>query len=125
MEKTNSKILTLSFALTGAIIGLTVHLLIKAFSGAFGTVARAAENDLVKHGLPVVTGLGLFLFLQFSPKVLAWAEEVVVEVRKVVFPTRKETTGMTIVVLIFVFISSLIVTVFDFGSAWFINGIIK
>ena len=125
MDKANSKILTLSFAIAGGIIGLTVHLLIKAFSGAFGVVARAAENDLVRHGLPVVSGLGLFLFMQFSPRILAWGEEVVSEVRKVVFPSRKDTTGMTIVVLIFVFISSVIVTVFDFGSAWFINGIIK
>lgn len=125
MEKSNSKILTLSFAIASGIIGLTIHLLIKAFSGAFGVVARAAEHDAVKHGLPVVTGLGLFLYLQFSPKILAWGEEVVSEVRKVVFPTRKDTTGMTIVVLIFVFVSSVIVTVFDFGSAWFINGIIK
>jgi len=125
MEKANSKILTLSFALTGVIVGLTVHLLIKAFAGAFGVVARAAEHDLVRHGLPVVFGLGLFLYMQFTPRILAWGEEVVSEVRKVVFPTRKETTGMTIIVLIFVFVSSVIVTVFDFGSAWFINGIIK
>ncbi len=125
MEKTNSKILTLSFAIASGILGLTVHLLIKAFSGAFGVVARAAEHDLVKHGLPIAIGFGLFLFLQFSPKILTWGEEVVSEVKKVVFPSRKDTTGMTVVVLIFVFISSIIVTVFDFGSAWFINGIIK
>ncbi len=72
MEKTNSKILTLSFAVAGALIGLTIHLLIKAFAGAFGVVARAADSDMVRHGLPVVIGLAVFAVLQFNPRVLSW-----------------------------------------------------
>lgn len=125
MEKTNSKILTLSFATLALIIGFTLSLLLKAFAGAFGIVARATDSDLVRHGLPVLTGLALFAYLQFSPKVLTWADEVVTEVRKVVFPSRKDTTGMTMVVILFVIISTIIVTFFDFFSSYFINAIIK
>jgi len=125
MDKANSKILTLSFATLSLIIAFTLSLLIKAFAGAFGIVARAADSDLVRHGLPVVTGLALFAYLQFSPKVLTWGDEVVTEVRKVVFPSRKDTTGMTLVVIIFVLISSVIVTFFDFFSSYFINSVIK
>lgn len=125
MDKTNSKILTVSFATLALIVGFTISLLIKAFAGAFGVVARATDSDIVRHGLPVFIGLALFAYLQFNPKVMAWAEEVVSEVRKVVFPSRKDTTGMTIVVIIFVIISSVIVTFFDFFSSHFINLIIK
>jgi preprotein translocase subunit SecE len=125
MEKTNSKILTLSFATLALIIGFTLSLLLKAFAGAFGIVARATDSDLVRHGLPVLTGLALFAYLQFSPKVLTWADEVVTEVRKVVFPSRKDTTGMTMVVILFVIVSTIIVTFFDFFSSYFINAIIK
>lgn len=125
MDKANSKILTLSFALAAALVGFTVHLLIKIFAGAFGVVARAADTDIIRHGLPVATGLILFALLQFNPKVLAWGEEVVTEVRKIVFPSRKDTTAMTIVVIIMVFISSIIISFFDFISSYIINTLIS
>lgn len=125
MDKANSKILTLTFALAGALVGFTVHLLIKIFAGAFGVVARAADTDIVRHGFPVFTGILVFAVLQFSPKILAWGEEVVSEVRKVAFPSRKDTTAMTIVVVVMVLISSVIISVFDVLSAFFINNVIK
>jgi preprotein translocase subunit SecE len=116
MENTNSKILTLSFAIAGAISGLTLHLLIKSFSAAFGIVARLTDSDAVRHGLPVVTGLLIFAVLQFNPKVVVWGEEVVTEIRKVVWPSRKDTTAMTIVVLVMVAISSALISAFDVTS---------
>ena len=125
MDKTNSKILTLSFALASALIGFTFHLLIKVLAGAVGFVARAADGDLVRHGLPVATAIALFAALQFNPKVLAWGEEVVGEIRKVVWPSRKDTTAMTIVVIIMVAISSVIITVFDLLSNRLINLLMK
>ncbi len=125
MDKANSKILTLSFALAAALIGFTVHLLLKIFAGAFGVVARATDSDLVRHGLPVTTALVLFAILQFNPKVLTWGEEVVSEIRKVVFPSRKDTTAMTIVVVVMVLISSVIISTFDVLSAYFINNVIR
>lgn len=116
MENSNSKIITVCFALGGGIAGVVTHLLIKAFSSAFGIVARFADTDLVRHGLPVVVGLGLFAALQLNPKVKAWADEVIIEVKKVVWPSRKDTTAMTIVVLIMVAISSVIISTFDMAS---------
>ena len=114
MDKTNQKILFVSFAAAGILLGATVHLLLKAFAGAFGVVARLSSSDLVRHGFPVLTGLLVFLLLQLNPKVRAWGDEVIVEIRKVVWPSRKDTTAMTIVVCVMVVISSLIVTSFDF-----------
>lgn len=116
MDNTNSKIITLSFAILAAILGFTLSLLIKAFSGAFGIVARLTDTDMVRHGLPVVFGLVVFALLQFNPRVLKWADEVVVEVRKVVWPSRKDVTAMTIVVVIMVLISSVIISSFDLLS---------
>jgi len=124
MDKTNSKILTLSFAIMGAIAGLTLHLLIKSFSAAFGVVARLADSDMVRHGLPVVFGLVVFAVLQFNPRILAWGDEVTVEIRKVVWPSRKDTTSMTIVVLIMVGISSLLISSFDLLSGMVMKMII-
>jgi preprotein translocase subunit SecE len=125
MEKTNSKILTLSFAVSGVLVGFTVHLLLKAFAGAFGVVARASDSDLVRHGLPVTVGLLLFVLLQFNPRVIAWGGEVVTEIRKVVWPSQKDTTAMTIVCVVMVLISSVIISSFDLISGFFINYLMK
>ncbi|GIL17971.1 MAG: hypothetical protein BroJett040_17220 [Oligoflexia bacterium] len=125
MDKLNSKILTLSFAAAAAIAGMTLHLLIKSFAGAFGVVARLSDSDVVRHGLPVVFGIILFAVLQFNPRVLAWGQEVVMEIRKVVWPSRKDTTAMTIVVCIMVLISSVIVTSFDFISGYVVNVLMR
>ena len=91
MEKVNSKILTVSFASFGALCGATLSILLRSFSGALALVARALESDLVRHGLPVLVGFVVFAVLQFNPKVMVWGEEVVTEVRKVVWPSRKDT----------------------------------
>lgn len=125
MEKTNSKIITLSFAIGSFLAGLVVSLLIKAFAGAFAFVAKAADVDLVRHGLPLVVGFGLFLFCQFNPKVVVWANEVVSEVKKVVWPSRKDTTAMTIVVCVMVLISSLIISSFDLLSGYVVNSLMR
>lgn len=125
MDKTNSKILTMSFALAAALAGFTLHLLIKIAAGAFGVVARAADSDLIRHGIPVAFGLTLFAVLQFNPKILTWGEEVITEIRKVVWPSGKDTTAMTIVVVIFVIIASVIITTFDLLSGQIINLLVK
>lgn len=125
MDKTNSKLITLSFAILSGLVALALSILIKSFAGAFGFVARATDSDLVKHGLPIVIGFVLFGALQFNPKVLTWADEVVSEIRKVVWPSRKDTSAMTVVVIIMVLISSVIVTSFDFLSGLVLNSVMR
>jgi preprotein translocase subunit SecE len=125
VDKTNSKLMTLSFAAASALVGISLHLLIKAFAGAFGIVARAADSDVIRHGVPVALGLLMFSILQFNPKVLVWGDEVISEIRKVVWPTRKETSAMTVVVVIMVLISSVIITSFDFISGYVLNILMK
>lgn len=125
MDNANSKILTLSFLSFAALVGFTISTLLKVFSGAFGIVAKAMEYDLVRHGVPVAIALGLFMYLQFNKNILSWAEEVIAEIKKVVWPPVKDTKGMTIVVVIMVIISSVIVSVFDMFSGFVLNQLIK
>jgi preprotein translocase subunit SecE len=121
MDKTNSKVLTLSFAILGAVTGLTVHFLMKALGAAFGIVARLTDSDLVRHGLPVALGFIVFVVMQFNPRILTWGDEVVSEIRKVVWPSRKDTVAMTIVVCIMVLISSVVISSFDFVSGYLVK----
>lgn len=125
MDKTNQKIMTLSFVAFSALIGLSFSLLLKTFAASFAVVASIHSIDLVKHGLPVGVAILLFLSLQFNKKVLAWGEDVALEIRKVVWPSRKDTTAMTIVVVIMVLISSVIITTFDFVSGYLVNYLVR
>lgn len=125
MDKTNQKILTLSFVIFSVIISVSTSLLLKALAGSFGVVARLHDVDLVKHGLPVAIGLVLFASLQFNKNVLAWGEDVALEIRKVVWPSRKDTTAMTIAVVVMVLISTVIITFFDVVSGNFVNFILR
>lgn len=125
MDKTNQKILTVSFLILSALISVSFSMMFRAFAGSFGFIARLHDLDVLKHGLPVFIGLALFVYLQFNSKVLSWGDEVVLEIRKVVWPSKKDTTGMTIVVIVMVLISSLIITAFDFMSGYIINYFIR
>jgi len=124
MDKLNSKILTVSFAIAGALVGLSLSLLITAFSGIFGWMANLAGQDLFKHGFPAVAGILVFLVLQFNPRILRWADEVVSELRKVTWPNRKDVTAMTIVVCAMVLVSSLVISSFDFVSGYVLNNVL-
>lgn len=125
MDKTNQKIMTLSFVAFSALIGLSLSLLLKTFAASFAIFARIHSIDLVKHGFPVGVAVLLFVSLQFNKKVLAWGEDVALEIRKVVWPSRKDTTAMTIVVVIMVMISSVIITTFDFVSGYLVNYLVR
>jgi preprotein translocase subunit SecE len=109
MEKqTIKKISTISFMAAALIVWLSVTTLLRTLAGSFGIVQRLYGSQVVSHGLPILIAVGLFAFLQFSPKILNLTEEVVLEISKVVWPSRKDVIGMTIVVVVMVFIASVI-----------------
>ncbi len=124
MENTNSKIITASLLVTSVLIGVTIHLLLQSLAGAFGVVARMIGSDLVRHGFPILMAAIFFFSCQLNAKFKAWAEEVVIEVRKVVFPTRKDTIAMTISVIIMVLVSSLIIMAMDWLSGISVNSLL-
>jgi preprotein translocase subunit SecE len=125
MDKANQKILTLCFAVFAFLSALSVGLLVKSLSGAFGIIAKLNDMDVIRHGFPVVFGLVLFSLLQFNKSVLVWGDEVILEIKKVIWPSRKDTVAMSIVVVVMVIISGLIVSSFDFISGYLINFMMK
>lgn len=121
-QSANKKILTVSFLVAGALAALVFSILLRSFAPlTSGAVARALSSDFTVHVLPVLIGFALFLYLQLSKRVLAWGDEVVTEIRKVVWPSRRDTTAMTIVVIVMVFISAGVIWAFDVASAFFVN----
>lgn len=116
MENDNSKIMTVSFVSAAIVTYLVVQVLFEALAATFGSVASIRSIDAVKHGLPVGLAFLTFASLQFNPKVRFWADEVILETRKVVWPTQKDTTTMTTVVCIMLLLAGLVLGAFDFVS---------
>src|SRR4051812_31691598 len=125
MENSNKKFITFGFMVVGILIALVVNVLLDtAAAVTTGSVSRFLSGDLIHHGLPVVVGLGLFMGLQFNHKVTAWADEVAAEIRKVVWPSRKDTTAMTIVVCIMLIISGAVLGLMDVVSGSVIDWLV-
>jgi preprotein translocase subunit SecE len=115
-DSTNSKIMTMSFVAMGFLVALVVQVLFENFSVSFGPVARLHANETIRHALPIGAGLITFALLQFNAKVRTWADECISEVRKVVWPSRKDTVAMTTVCCVMVVIVGVLLGVFDFAS---------
>lgn len=125
MKNDNKKIITLSFVVAAFLTAFVLDVLMESLSAASGAVARVLAYDAVAHGLPILVGLGAFAALQFNAKAVAWADEVVSEISKVVWPSPKDTTAMTIVVCIMLIISGLALGLMDVISnvvvKWLVN----
>ncbi len=77
-------------------------------------------------GLLVVVLVAMIVALQTSVGRGSWAfaQAARTEVRKVVWPTRKETVQMTLTVIVAVFIMSLLLWGFDSFLAWLVKALI-
>jgi preprotein translocase subunit SecE len=122
MESANKKILTMCFMLAGLLAAFVFRVLLQSVSPATsGALARALTSDFVVHILPVLIGFGVFLYLQLTKSIVSWADDVVNEIKKVVWPSRKDTVAMTIVVIVMCGISACVIWLFDVASAFFVN----
>lgn len=120
-----SKIVTACFGIFAIIVGFTLRFILDAFAGAFLIITKLMGSDLFRHGVPFAVGFGLFLFFMLNKKVRTWADEVVIEVKKVVWPSGKDVRAMTIAVLIMVMISSAIIMGFDVSSSYLVKKIVS
>ncbi len=75
--------------------------------------------------LLVAVGIGGMIAVRTAMGQAAWTfrREAIIEVRKVVWPTRKETTQTTIIVLVVVVIMSLLLWALDSGLAWIVRSL--
>lgn len=126
MEKqTIRKVGTFSFLAAAVVAYVVVNVLFKSLAGAFGIVQKWYSIDVINHGLPILTAATVFFVLQFNTKIFNWAEEVILEVSKVVWPSRRDTFAMTIVVCVFVGIACFLLMIIDFVARHLIQMIIN
>ncbi len=123
---TNRKVATVAFMAAGVLVGIALKVLLDASAAiATGTLGRMLATDFVRHGVPVLAGLGVFVLLQVNAGVRTWGDEVVSELRKVVWPSREDTIRMTIVTCIMLILSGAALGLLDVFSGklieWLIN----
>jgi len=96
-------------------------------AGVWGYYHFADQMQVLRVvGLLVVVLVATIVALQTSVGRSSWAfaQAARVEVRKVVWPTRKETMQMTITVIIGVFIMAILLWGFDSFLAWLVKALI-
>ena len=60
----------------------------------------------------------------FFIRTAGFFREVKVELKKVVWPTRKQTTGTTVVVIVFVFVVAVFLGFFDYGLSTLVQAVL-
>jgi preprotein translocase subunit SecE len=95
---------------------LMIILMTKTTDWVWGIFTK--PNDLAVSIFGVVSG-SLIAFLTWRNKnIFTKASEIVMELKKVTWPTRKETSAATLVVIVTVIIASFILGIFDLIWSW-------
>lgn len=95
--------------------------------GATGAFYYYADESLLLRviGLLVALGISTFIALQSGPGKTAWAfvKDARTEVRKVVWPTRKETGQTTLFVIVAVIIMGIFFFLLDMLLGWAVRAL--
>ena len=122
MENKNNQIVMLCFILIAGLIALVTSVLLDTLSavttGGFG---RFVSDPTLSHVIPALVGFGVFLALQLNKKVVAWSDEVIAEIRRIVWPSRRDTVASTVVVCIMLLIAGMALGLLDVLSGSFID----
>ena len=113
IKEENVKIVTVGFIALSFLIAFVARVIFETLSVAFGFFANFYSMDIFRHGVPIGVGLAAFLIFQLHKPYQRLADEVVTEVRKVVWPGKKELYSMTVLVCIILIVSGLVLGVFD------------
>jgi len=116
----SNKIVHLMFAV-GAL--LAAFLLSKAGDWVWGYFSK--PNELAVNGIALFVAATAAVVAYKNERVFAAATEVTRELEKVTWPSRKETSAATIVVIVTVAIAALVLSGFDFIwmklSSWILH----
>lgn len=110
----NVKIVSVCFIALSFLSAWTTRAIFETLSASFGFFAGFYSMDAFRHGVPIISGVLVFLWLQLGKKRQKLADEIVTEVKKVVWPGKKELYSMTLLVCVILIFSGLVLGAFDF-----------
>ena len=121
IKSENFKIVTISFVAFAFLAGFVVKILFETLAVSVGFFAGFYGQDIFRHGIPFASGLFLFIYFQVKKEARTLADEVVTEVKKVVWPTKKELYAMSFVVCMILVLSGVVLGVFDLVAGTSVN----
>ncbi len=130
MDKQNvNKAVTFGFAIAAMLVWWVSGVLFQTLAAGVPAVAslkvhNIAGIELYQVVLPLLVAFTAFLYLQLSSKRRLWAEEVVMETTKVVWPSQKDVQVSTVVVSIMLIVSGVILFGMDALSSSVIDYIL-
>jgi preprotein translocase subunit SecE len=104
----SNKVIHLMFAIGGL---LAAFILSKAGDWIWSYFAK--PNELAVNGAALVIAASAALIAYRNERVFAAASEVTRELEKVTWPSRKETSAATVVVIVTVAIAAIVLSTFD------------
>jgi preprotein translocase SecE subunit len=114
MESQFQKWVNLSYLAVAALLGYLVLTLVTKVVGTYDLETRVRNIELiVQIGSVVCAGI-LFFILYRNDTANQFMNEVMLELSRVTWPTTKETTSATIVVIIMVLISGMALGLMDY-----------
>ena len=114
MENQNQKWVNLSYLAASVLFGYIVFLVIGRIVGIYDLETRVRNIDLILRGVSVLVGGLLFIVLYKNEKSNQFMNEVVVELSRVTWPSQKETTSATFIVIVMVVISGMVLGLLDY-----------
>ena len=114
MENQHQKWVSLSYLALAALVGYVLFLSGLKIAAAWDLEARVRNIEvMVRLGSLGLAGL-VFLILYRNNQANQFMNEVVSELAKVTWPTQKETSSATFIVIVMVLISGLVLGVLDY-----------
>lgn len=114
MESQYKKWVQLSYLVFAVAVGYVFFAFAAKLIGAYDLEARVREINLITQGVAVAIGAILFGALYVNPKANQFMNEVMEELSRVTWPTQKETTSATFIVIIMVIISGIVLGLLDY-----------
>lgn len=114
MENQHQKWVNLSYLGLAALVGYVLFLTGIRVSAVWDLEARFRNVELIIRVGSLVLGGITFLVLYKNQQSNTFMNEVVGELTKVTWPTQKETTSATFIVIIMVLISGLVLGLLDY-----------
>ncbi len=109
----NRKIILSAYALASFLGWFLTRSAIKSLRVEWYAFRRLSGIDLIQEGAPLLVGILAFGILYFHPRATGLLDEVVIELKKVTWPSRDDVVKSTTVVMICILVASLILASFD------------
>lgn len=114
MESQHQKWVNVSYLVLAILFGYTVFSIAGKAVAAYDLEAQFKSIDLILRGVSAVAGALLFLGLYRNDRANQFMNEVVVELSRVTWPSQKDTSSATMIVIVMVVISGMVLGLLDY-----------